>query len=96
MICLSGAFLSAQEAEPETIQSTPAAVPDTYPQLLGPLPLYEGAIPNSVPGPDQEEQYLVRGMAAIRKISRPTITVYLPAVSGDHDLRFVAFLDPFV
>jgi acetyl esterase/lipase len=43
------------------------------------MPLYSGKIPNSRPGPDQEtSEYSPDSVLTIRKISRPTLTVYLP------------------
>lgn len=42
------------------------------------IPLYEGAIPNSIPGPDKETQDSSGGIFRIAKISRPTLTIYLP------------------
>lgn len=44
------------------------------------LPLYNDSIPNSIPGPD-EEKTEVNGTPRISKISRPTVTVYLPEKS---------------
>jgi len=43
------------------------------------MPLYEGAIPNAIEGPDQEKSTTRNGMLWIEKVSRPTLTVYLPA-----------------
>jgi len=43
------------------------------------LPLYSDAIPNSKPGPDQESSETdAKGIQRISKVSRPTLTVYLP------------------
>jgi acetyl esterase/lipase len=41
------------------------------------LPLYKDSIPNSIPGPD-EEKTEVNVFARVSKISRPSVTVYLP------------------
>jgi len=43
------------------------------------MSLYSGAIPNSKPGPDLETSDSADGILRIGKISRPTLTVYLPA-----------------
>lgn len=42
------------------------------------MPLYPGAIPNSKPGPDLETSEFSGGILRIGKISRPTLTAYLP------------------
>lgn len=41
-------------------------------------PLYKGNIPNSKPTADEETSEINNGMLIISKISRPTLTVYLP------------------
>ena len=43
------------------------------------IPLYEGEIPNSRPGPD-EEKTETDGIVRISKISKPTLSVYLPSL----------------
>ncbi len=42
------------------------------------ISLYEGEIPNSKPTPD-EEKFEMDGMVRISKISRPTLSIFLPA-----------------
>lgn len=43
------------------------------------VPLYKGAIPLSRPAPNQEESFLgADGKERIRKVSEPTLTVFLP------------------
>jgi acetyl esterase/lipase len=42
------------------------------------MPLYSGSIPNSKPGPDLETSESEGGILRIGKISRPTLTIYLP------------------
>jgi acetyl esterase/lipase len=43
------------------------------------IPLYEGAIPNSKPGPDEEKSEINKdSILIISKISRPTLTIYTP------------------
>jgi acetyl esterase/lipase len=43
------------------------------------MPLYTGAIPNSKPGPDEEtSHYENDSILIIGKVSRPTLTVFLP------------------
>ncbi len=42
------------------------------------LQLYNGNIPNSKPSIDEEKTEYTRGITIISKISRPTITVFLP------------------
>ena len=43
------------------------------------MPLYDGPTPNSISGPDVEKSTTRGGMTWIEKVSRPTLTVYLPA-----------------
>lgn len=43
------------------------------------MPLYEGTIPNATGAPDEEERGSLFGWAFTRKVSRPTITAFLPA-----------------
>ncbi|MBC3541022.1 alpha/beta hydrolase [Rufibacter sediminis] len=44
------------------------------------IPLYEGKIPNEVPGPNQEKMEVREGNVEITSLVRqPTLTVYLPA-----------------
>jgi acetyl esterase/lipase len=44
------------------------------------IPLYEGAIPNEVPGPDEMTSELrPDGMLIISKVRKPTMTIYLPS-----------------
>ena len=48
------------------------------PKVTGPLPLYDGDIPNSKAAPDSESRTRILGMEFLRQVSRPTYTVYLP------------------
>src|SRR2546430_13212379 len=41
------------------------------------IPLYKDSIPNSKPGPDEEKSE-ASGILRISKVSRPSLTVYLP------------------
>lgn len=44
------------------------------------MPLYDGDIPNSIPAPDEElSEVRENGVKIVSKISRPTLTAYLPA-----------------
>ncbi|WP_026463418.1 alpha/beta hydrolase [Adhaeribacter aquaticus] len=43
------------------------------------IPLYEGKIPNEVPGPDEEKGEMSGDIYVVRKVRKPTLTVYLPA-----------------
>jgi len=43
------------------------------------FPLYNDSIPNSRPTPDMEKSEIVKGIRITSKISRPTITIYLPS-----------------
>jgi acetyl esterase/lipase len=76
----------ARAAESKRAALPPAAIsPDarnaSVAKLIGPLPLYEGDIPNSKPGPDEESHQQWLNMDLIYKVSRPTYTVYLPPPS---------------
>jgi acetyl esterase/lipase len=51
------------------------------PKTTGPLPLYDGDIPNSKAAPDLESRSRILGMETISQVSRPTYTVYLPAAA---------------
>jgi acetyl esterase/lipase len=43
------------------------------------IPLYKDSIPNSKPGPDEEKSETDdKGILRISKVSRPTLTIYLP------------------
>jgi acetyl esterase/lipase len=42
------------------------------------LPLYADSIPNSRPAPDEEKSEMQNGILIISKISRPSITLFLP------------------
>jgi acetyl esterase/lipase len=42
------------------------------------MPLYKDSIPNSRPTQDEEKSSVENGITIIRKISRPTLTIYLP------------------
>ena len=43
------------------------------------MPLYEGEIPNSKPSADEEKSEVADGITRISKISKPTLSIYLPA-----------------
>jgi len=42
------------------------------------IPLYDGAIPNSKPSPNEEKRETDNGIVVINKISIPTLTIFLP------------------
>ena len=50
-----------------------------FPPATRTMPLYEGVIPNSIEGPDQENSKENFGLTSIEKVSHPTLTVYRPA-----------------
>lgn len=43
------------------------------------IPLYKDSIPNSRPSKDEEVSEFTNGILIVRKISRPTLTIFLPA-----------------
>lgn len=56
-----------------------------FPEATGQttLPLYPGPIPNSIDGPDKEYRDTTEtGILIVHKISRPTLTVFLPKTSN--------------
>src|SRR5690349_18984122 len=78
MLIVSGVALFTLQAAPQTKQASPPFSPDDFPRTLLPMPLYEGAIPNSIAGPDHEQKTMRGGLTAISNVSLPTATVYLP------------------
>ena len=42
------------------------------------IPLYQDSIPNSRPAKDEEKTEFQNGITIISKISRPTLTIFLP------------------
>ena len=79
-IFLSAGLLLGQNRGPTPAQSAvPPAWRNAMPKAPWTMPLYEGAIPNSRPGPNEEESTWLFGWPFTVKISRPTLTAYLPA-----------------
>ena len=79
-------LLAQQSASPQARTATDTAATRFAASLEGVLPpepqtmpLYEGAIPNSIPGPDEEKSTERSGETWIEKVSHPTMTVYRPA-----------------
>lgn len=89
--CLWGTLLYGQGAAPATIQPAPLTAPGDNPQISAPLTLYAGKIPNSIPGPNAEETYLLSGMVRLRNVSIPTCTVYIPVKSKTAHSAIVLF-----
>ncbi len=69
----------AQHPSPPVHFAIPPAWKDAIPEPPQTLPLYPGVIPNSKQAPDEERQGSFLGWLITEKISRPTITAYLPA-----------------
>lgn len=42
------------------------------------IPLYNNSIPNSKPAKDEEKSEIRDGILIISKVSRPTLTIFLP------------------
>ena len=61
------------------------------PKQVGPIPLYDGGIPNSKPAPDAETHGQMMGMEVIRKVSHPTLTAYLPAAARASGTAVIIF-----
>jgi acetyl esterase/lipase len=52
--------------------------------IISEMPLYKGEIPNSIPGPDEEERSFDPAVdSLVNKVSRPTLTAYLANDRGD-------------
>ena len=45
------------------------------------MPLFKDSIPNSKPTPDEEKTEITNGITIVSKISRPTLTIFLPEKS---------------
>jgi acetyl esterase/lipase len=75
--------LASPQARPVTDTTATrfaASLEGTIPPEPKTMPLYEeGAIPNSISGPDEEKSTERSGATWIEKVSHPTITVYGPA-----------------
>jgi acetyl esterase/lipase len=54
-----------------------SAVPFATSQTV--IPLYTKAVPNSIPGPDREKSSDGKGGHSVSKVSKPTLSVFLPA-----------------
>ena len=78
-LALSCCSAIAQQASP--LVSPPPSF--RFDQLIAPqpttMPLYPGEIPNSTNAPDQEEVQSMGAMGFMQKVSRPALTIYLPA-----------------
>jgi len=61
------------------------------PTQIGPLPLYDGGVPNSKPVADTERQLQSGGMLVFFEVSHPTYTVYLPAPARASGAALVIF-----
>jgi len=73
---------SAQTASPKAqTKTTTEAGPPGIAKVLGPFPLYPGAIPNAKDSADEEFASRWRDMDFLNKVSRPTYTVYLPPMA---------------
>ena len=79
-IFLSPGIMFAQQTPVPNMQTKiPPKWRNSIPKAAWTMPLYEGAIPNATGAPDDEERGSLFGWAFTRKVSRPTITAFLPA-----------------
>jgi acetyl esterase/lipase len=69
----------AQQAPPRVSPQPAIRFDQIIPPQPTTMPLYSGEIPNSINSPDQEETQAMGGLRFIQKVSRPTLTSYLPA-----------------
>jgi len=76
---VAGSILAQQTSPPPAQPEIPPAWRNSIPKAPWTRPLYEGTIPNATGAPDQEEHGTFLGWAFTRKVSRPTITAFLPA-----------------
>ena len=75
----AGSILAQQTSPPPAQPEIPPEWRNSIPKAPWTMPLYEGTIPNSTGAPDEEERGSLLGWAFTRKVSRPTITAFLPA-----------------
>jgi len=76
---VAGSIFAQQTSPPPAQPEIPPAWRNSIPKAPWTMPLYEGTIPNATGAPDQEEHGAFLGWAFTRKVSRPTITAFLPA-----------------
>ncbi len=74
-------FEAMRQSLPRFKRAAVEALLPWLPKVTGPLPLYDGDIPNSKAAPDLESRYRILGMDILSQVSRPTYTVYLPAAA---------------
>lgn len=78
-LALSCCSALAQQAAPRVSPQPTIHFDQVIPPQPATIPLYPGEIPNSTNTPDQEETLSSGGLGFIQKVSRPTLTSYLPA-----------------
>jgi acetyl esterase/lipase len=74
-------FEAMRQSLPRFKRAAIEALLPWLPRVTGPLPLYDGDIPNSKAAPDLESRSRILGMETLSQVSRPTYTVYLPAAA---------------
>lgn len=62
-----------------------------FPKRIGPVPLYDGEIPNSKPVPDAETYGPLWGSDVYRNVSHPTYTAFLPLRSRASHAAVIIF-----
>jgi acetyl esterase/lipase len=75
----AGSLLGQQPHLTPEQTAVPSAWRNAMPKTSWTMPLYDGPIPNSKPTPDEEKPTWLFGWPFTVNISRPTLTVYLPA-----------------
>lgn len=80
IFALSSCPAIAQQPAPPVSEQPKNPLLDIIPPRPATLPLYPGEIPNSTNSPDEEKTLSMEGLGTwIEKVSRPTLTIYLPA-----------------
>jgi acetyl esterase/lipase len=88
----STGLLRAQQVYlPPPLDKIPPGRRDSIPRPPWTMPLYEGAIPNSKGAPDEERQGTFLVWPVVEKVSRPTMTAYLPAADKSMGSAVIIF-----
>lgn len=80
----TGPLVGQQIYLPPPQPAMPLKWRNSIPRAPWTMPLYDGKIPNATTAPDEEREASFAGFPVFEKVSRPTITAYLPG--GDKSL----------
>lgn len=91
-LLLVSALQMALAAAPVTGAQQSGGASPAQTQTTKVQPMYSGAIPNSVPGPNEETEFgIPNGDLIVRSVSVPTLTVYSPAPSRSNRTAVIIF-----